>query len=191
MCASKAFVCELFSPWVNYSCIFPRFPIHNRCILKRVDLQYKLPHELEALSYTLRVSIFQFHLLESPYFKISVIKLKTLFPWNTNLSGLTVIAWHYLIVTDVLVQVSVAVRHGKSRLLAVWSLDELQCSNDNLATLDPARARDGRSYVLPEGGVKAGLASQFILLHRLDTSINSWPVGLRRHWRGFCSVTWS
>lgn len=72
-----------------------------------------------------------------------------------------------------LVQVSVAVRHGKSRLLAVWSLDELQRSNDNLATLDPARARDGRSYILPKGGVKAGLASQFIVLHRLNTPINS------------------
>lgn len=49
--------------------------------------------------------------------------------------------------------------------MAVWSLDELQRSNDNLETLDPVRAEDGRTYVLPKGGVKAGLASQFILLH--------------------------
>lgn len=66
-----------------------------------------------------------------------------------------------------------AVRQGKSRRMGIWSLDELQRSNDNLESLDPARASDGLTYVLPEGGVKAGLASQFILLHRQDTSTNS------------------
>jgi hypothetical protein len=58
-------------------------------------------------------------------------------------------------------------RQGKSRHLAVWSYDDLQRSNENLVELDPGRASDGRVYVLPPGGVAAGLGGRAILLRGL------------------------
>ncbi|XP_066998369.2 actin maturation protease [Anabrus simplex] len=58
-------------------------------------------------------------------------------------------------------------RQGKSRHLALWPYDELQRSNENLMELDPGRAVDGRTYVLPPGGVAAGLQGRAILLHEL------------------------
>ena len=38
-------------------------------------------------------------------------------------------------------------------------------SNEQLRTMDPQRANDGTRYVVPEGGVEAGLAGQAVLLH--------------------------
>ncbi|KAK7788333.1 hypothetical protein R5R35_013965 [Gryllus longicercus] len=59
-------------------------------------------------------------------------------------------------------------RQGKSRHLALWSYEDLRISNENLVELDPGRATDGRSYVLPPGGVSAGLQGRALLLHGLD-----------------------
>ncbi|PSN31244.1 UPF0692 protein [Blattella germanica] len=61
-------------------------------------------------------------------------------------------------------------RQGKSRHLAVWSYDDLQRSNENLVELDPGRAADGRAYVLPAGGVAAGLGGRAILIHGLGAA---------------------
>lgn len=64
--------------------------------------------------------------------------------------------------------VYVVARQGKSRRLALWSYEELRLSNENLIELDPIRAADGRGYVLPHGGVAAGLRGRAILLHGLN-----------------------
>lgn len=69
-------------------------------------------------------------------------------------------------------------RQGKSRHLAVWSYDELQRSNENLVELDPGRASDGRVYVLPPGGVAAGLGGRAILLHDLGVDQSAMPASL-------------
>lgn len=61
-------------------------------------------------------------------------------------------------------QVHVAARHGKSRYLGVWSLDSLANSNANLAELDPSRRKDNCQYILPSGGVRAGLSNRYILI---------------------------
>lgn len=58
-------------------------------------------------------------------------------------------------------------RQGKSRHLALWSYEDLRISNENLVELDPSRAIDGRSYILPIGGVAAGLKGRALLLHGL------------------------
>lgn len=56
-------------------------------------------------------------------------------------------------------------RQGKSKYMALWSYDELEESNNNLTEFDPKRASDGSEYILPEGGVEAGLSGKAILLH--------------------------
>lgn len=58
-------------------------------------------------------------------------------------------------------------RQGKSRYLALWSYEELELSNNNLKEFDPKRAADGTKYVLPEGGVQAGLSGKIILLNMI------------------------
>lgn len=67
---------------------------------------------------------------------------------------------------------SVAVKHtyilakqGKSLHYQLWSLDSVSRSNDQLRNMDPKRESDGTRYVLPRGGVEAGLAGQAVLLH--------------------------
>lgn len=65
-------------------------------------------------------------------------------------------------------QVWVAARQGKSRYLSIWPLMDLRLSNDNLMELSPVREKDEKEYLLPPGGVEAGLCSQFILLHKRD-----------------------
>ncbi|XP_023715090.1 UPF0692 protein C19orf54 homolog [Cryptotermes secundus] len=80
---------------------------------------------------------------------------------------------HWAVISGVIVSATaqrtchLLARQGKSRHLAVWSYDDLQRSNENLVELDPGRASDGRVYVLPPGGVAAGLGGRAILLHDL------------------------
>nr|CAD7602331.1 unnamed protein product [Timema genevievae] len=59
-------------------------------------------------------------------------------------------------------------RQGKSRHLGVWLYEEVRLSNQNLEELDPGRVMDGHTYVLPPGGVAAGLQGQAILLHGMS-----------------------
>ncbi|XP_051935246.1 UPF0692 protein C19orf54 homolog [Hippocampus zosterae] len=56
-------------------------------------------------------------------------------------------------------------KQGKSLRYQLWSLDSVARSNEQLKTMDPHRSSDGTHYVLPKGGVEAGLAGQAVLLH--------------------------
>lgn len=60
-------------------------------------------------------------------------------------------------------------RHGKSRFLAAWSIEDIAKSNKNLWEFSPRRGDDGLTYVLPEGGIggKEGLRNQFLLIEGL------------------------
>lgn len=63
--------------------------------------------------------------------------------------------------------VYVLCRHGKSRYLATWTLEDLAKSNRNLWEFSPKKQEDGLLYVLPEGGVGGvnGLRNQFLLFN--------------------------
>ena len=61
--------------------------------------------------------------------------------------------------------VYVLAKQGKSLCYHLWSFNSLIQSNMQLRTMDPERANDGLHYVVPEGGVMAGLAGQAVLLH--------------------------
>ncbi|XP_045776780.1 UPF0692 protein CG33108 [Maniola jurtina] len=65
--------------------------------------------------------------------------------------------------------VYVLCRHGKSRFLAAWTLDELDKSNKNLWEFSPKKQEDGLLYVLPDGGVggENGLRDQFLIFNGL------------------------
>lgn len=62
-------------------------------------------------------------------------------------------------------EVYILAKQGKSLRYQLWSLDSIVQSNGQLRTMDPVRANDGSQYVVPEGGVEAGLAGQAVLLH--------------------------
>ncbi|GBP68231.1 UPF0692 protein CG33108 [Eumeta japonica] len=60
-------------------------------------------------------------------------------------------------------------KHGKSRHLSVWRIDELAMSNENLWEFSPNREEDNVTYILPECGIggENGLRSQFIVIEGL------------------------
>ncbi|KAJ2953074.1 hypothetical protein O0L34_g635 [Tuta absoluta] len=60
-------------------------------------------------------------------------------------------------------------RHGKSRFVAAWRLDELERSNKNLKQFSPKKETDGMLYVMPEGGLggENGLRDQFLIFEGL------------------------
>ncbi|CAJ1065376.1 UPF0692 protein C19orf54 homolog [Xyrichtys novacula] len=62
-------------------------------------------------------------------------------------------------------EVHVLAKQGKSLRYQLWSLDTVAQSNEQLRTMDPLRANDGTQYVVPAGGVEAGLAGKAVLLH--------------------------
>ncbi|XP_074535288.1 actin maturation protease [Halichoeres trimaculatus] len=62
-------------------------------------------------------------------------------------------------------EVHILAKQGKSLRYQLWSLDSVAQSNEQLRTLDPQRANDGTQYVVPLGGVEAGLAGKVVLLH--------------------------
>ncbi|KAM6223675.1 actin maturation protease [Rhynchocyon petersi] len=55
-------------------------------------------------------------------------------------------------------------KQGKSWHYQLWDYDQVCESNLQLTDLSPARAVDGRSYVVPAGGVRSGLCGQALLL---------------------------
>ncbi|CAL1546094.1 unnamed protein product [Lymnaea stagnalis] len=57
--------------------------------------------------------------------------------------------------------------HGKSKYAGVWSLDDLLLSNDNLMEAGPER--NSEEYVMPPGGVEAGLRSQIVVLKQASS----------------------
>uniref|UniRef100_A0A8C5R9K7 Actin maturation protease n=1 Tax=Leptobrachium leishanense TaxID=445787 RepID=A0A8C5R9K7_9ANUR len=56
------------------------------------------------------------------------------------------------------------IKQGKSQRYQLWDYMSGSRSNRQLLSLDPKRASDGTLYVLPEGGVAAGLCGQVVLL---------------------------
>ncbi|KAJ0063800.1 hypothetical protein NL108_006763 [Boleophthalmus pectinirostris] len=62
-------------------------------------------------------------------------------------------------------EVYLLAKHGKSFRYQIWSLDCIAESNEQLREMDPQRSNNGLYYVLPEGGVEAGLSGQAVLLH--------------------------
>lgn len=53
-------------------------------------------------------------------------------------------------------------RHGKCKYTGVWSLEDLFLSNANLIEVAPERTSD--EYVIPSGGIDAGLRSQVLII---------------------------
>ncbi|CAB1348551.1 unnamed protein product [Coregonus sp. 'balchen'] len=56
-------------------------------------------------------------------------------------------------------------KQGKSLRYQLWRLDKVAQSNAQLREIDPQRSWEGTQYVVPKGGVEAGMASQVVLLH--------------------------
>ncbi|XP_054436729.1 actin maturation protease isoform X2 [Pteronotus mesoamericanus] len=55
-------------------------------------------------------------------------------------------------------------KQGKSWHYQLWDYNQVQDSNLQLIDFSPSRATDGRVYVVPAGGVRAGLCGQALLL---------------------------
>lgn len=49
----------------------------------------------------------------------------------------------------------------------LWDFAQLAASNNNLVELNPERSEESSKYLLPEGGVQAGLCGRAIILQRL------------------------
>ncbi|KAM4020430.1 actin maturation protease isoform 3-T3 [Anomaloglossus baeobatrachus] len=56
-------------------------------------------------------------------------------------------------------------KQGKSLRYQLWEYGSLSRSNNQLLHLDPKRTCDGNVYVVPEGGVQAGLCGKILLLN--------------------------
>ncbi|XP_041092298.1 UPF0692 protein C19orf54 homolog isoform X3 [Polyodon spathula] len=70
-------------------------------------------------------------------------------------------------------EVCLLAKQGKSLRYQLWGFTEVQNSNAQLEELQPQRESDGTVYVLPEGGVRAGLCGQVLLLQPdTDSSTN-------------------
>ncbi|XP_024906523.1 UPF0692 protein C19orf54 homolog isoform X2 [Pteropus alecto] len=61
-------------------------------------------------------------------------------------------------------------KQGKSWHCQLWDYDQVRDSNMQLTDFSPSRATDGREYVVPAGGVRAGLCGQALLLRPRDPS---------------------
>ncbi|KAL9952406.1 hypothetical protein ACROYT_G039656 [Oculina patagonica] len=55
-------------------------------------------------------------------------------------------------------------KHGKSNHTAVWSLDSLKSSNENLFELDPSKEKQVESYIVPEEGLRVGLCGKIVVI---------------------------
>ncbi|XP_040262114.1 UPF0692 protein C19orf54 homolog isoform X1 [Bufo bufo] len=69
--------------------------------------------------------------------------------------------------TDDIEQIYLVAKQGKSLRYQLWEYESLSHSNSQLLHLDPKRTCDGNVYVVPEGGVKAGLCGKILLLKHL------------------------
>ncbi|XP_059760006.1 actin maturation protease isoform X2 [Balaenoptera ricei] len=61
-------------------------------------------------------------------------------------------------------------KQGKSWHYQLWDYDQVRASNLQLTDFSPSRAADGREYVVPVGGLRAGLCGQALLLRPRDSS---------------------
>lgn len=62
-------------------------------------------------------------------------------------------------------EVYILAKQGKSLRYQLWNMDSVAQSNEQLKAMDPERASNGTQYVVPAGGIEAGLAGQAVLLH--------------------------
>ena len=120
------------------------------CLVVGVTFPLKkdLPILKELISYCNEVSSYPKHYLLPPS-----DKLKT--------------SIQFLSLVDILMKcnnVHVFARHGKSRHLGLWRLDQLLASVNNLRELGTQRSHE--NYVLPDCGLEESLCSQIVLLHR-------------------------
>ncbi|XP_007166866.2 actin maturation protease isoform X2 [Balaenoptera acutorostrata] len=60
-------------------------------------------------------------------------------------------------------------KQGKSWHYQLWDYDQVRASNLQLTDFSPSRAADGREYVVPVGGLRAGLCGQALLLRPRDS----------------------
>lgn len=60
-------------------------------------------------------------------------------------------------------------KQGKSWHYQLWDYDQIRDSNLQLTEFSPSRAADGQVYVVPTGGVQAGLCGQALLLRPRDS----------------------
>ncbi|KAL6087985.1 hypothetical protein STEG23_011245 [Scotinomys teguina] len=61
-------------------------------------------------------------------------------------------------------------KQGKSWHYQLWDYNQVRDSNLQLTDFSPTRAADGRVYVVPAGGVQAGLCGQALLLRPQEWS---------------------
>ena len=61
-------------------------------------------------------------------------------------------------------EVRLLARQSKSLVLGLWDREELVESCLNLKAISPKRGEEEDKYVIPEGGVEAGLAGKMVLL---------------------------
>lgn len=61
-------------------------------------------------------------------------------------------------------------KQGKSWHYQLWDYSQVRESNLQLTDFSPARAADGQVYVVPAGGVEAGLCGQALLLRPQEGS---------------------
>ena len=61
-------------------------------------------------------------------------------------------------------EVMLVARQSKSLVLGLWDRDELVESSLNLKNFYPKRGKEEDKFVIPEGGVEAGLAGKMVLL---------------------------
>ncbi|XP_032104609.1 UPF0692 protein C19orf54 homolog isoform X1 [Sapajus apella] len=72
-------------------------------------------------------------------------------------------------------------KQGKSWHYQLWDYDQVRESNLQLTDFSPSRATDGRVYVVPAGGVRAGLCGQALLLRPQGCSLAQSPFEVCRH----------
>ena len=71
--------------------------------------------------------------------------------------------------SELMGEVMLLARQSKSLVLGLWDREELVQSCLNLKAINPKRGEECK-YVIPEGGIEAGLAGKMVLLHPLKRS---------------------
>ena len=71
--------------------------------------------------------------------------------------------------SELIGEVMLLARQSKSLVLGLWDREELVQSCLNLKAINPKRGEECK-YVIPEGGIEAGLAGKMVLLHPLKRS---------------------
>ncbi|XP_063703838.1 actin maturation protease [Culicoides brevitarsis] len=59
-------------------------------------------------------------------------------------------------------------RHGKSKYLALWSLESLSNSNSGLTEFAKPKKYENQEFLLPEGGIVVGLCEKSIVIRGVD-----------------------